>query len=329
VPAPGDNPECNIVVDHLTTMWTNKGGDPDADTAGSNYQMRLQYPAKELAAGTSVSYTQSAYLGPKERNALAAAAGGTAKLNDLIDLGFFSPVAKVLVSVLLFFHDKVTHNWGLAIIMMTICVKLLLFPAALKGIQGTVAMRKLKPEVDALNLKFADDVQAKNMAVMELYRKRGANPVAGCLPQLLTMPVWWAMYATLQTAVEMYHSKFLWFSDLSSPDRFYILPLVLGGLGLVQARIMPQQAGADPMQQKMMQYMMPVIFTGMMLFLPAALGVYMTTNSILGILQQLAVERYTKSATTKSAAGDIQVSEVSEASASSAKPALKKGKAGV
>jgi YidC/Oxa1 family membrane protein insertase len=165
VPAAGDRPECRLLVDHLTKNWLDAGKEPDADDAGSVYQVRLQYPPKEVAAGESVTYTQSAFFGPKERTTLAAAAGGTAKLNDLIDLGFFSPVAKVLVAVLLFFHDKVAHNWGLAIIMMTICVKLLLFPAALKGIQGTVAMRKLKPEVDALNLKFADDVQAKNMAV--------------------------------------------------------------------------------------------------------------------------------------------------------------------
>jgi YidC/Oxa1 family membrane protein insertase len=332
VPAAGDKPECNLLVDHLTEVWSKSGIEADADEAGASYQMRLQYPAKELGPGASATYTQSAFFGPKERNVLASAAGGTAKLSDMIDLGFFSPVAKVLVSVLLFFHDKVTHNWGLAIIMMTVCVKLLLFPASLKGIKNTVAMRKAKPEVDALNLQFKDDPQAKNLAVMELYRKRGVNPmdqIAGCLPQLVTMPVWWAMYTTLQTAVEMYHSKFLWFSDLSSADKYYILPLVLGGLGLLQARIMPQQAGADPMQQKMMQYMMPVIFTVMMLFLPAALGVYMTTNSIFGILQQLAVERYTKSAAASANAGEIRVSEVQEASASSGKPALKKGKADV
>jgi YidC/Oxa1 family membrane protein insertase len=126
--------------------------------------------------------------------------------------------------------------------------------------------------------------------MMELWKKHGVNPFGGCLPQLVQMPVWFAMYTTLQTAVEMYHTKFLWFSDLSAPDKFYILPLLLGVFMIVQQRIVPQQ-GMDPMQAKMMMYMLPAVFTVMMLFLPAALGVYMLTNSLLGIGQQLAVER--------------------------------------
>jgi YidC/Oxa1 family membrane protein insertase len=151
-------------------------------------------------------------------------------------------------------------------------------------------MRKLKPEVDSLNAKFKEDPQAKNLAMMELWKKNGVNPFGGCLPQLVQMPVWFAMYTTLQTAVEMYHVKFLWFPDLSSPDPYYILPLLLGVFMIVQQRIVPQQ-GMDPMQQKLMMWMMPIIFTVMMLFLPAALGVYMLTNSILGIVQQLVVEQ--------------------------------------
>jgi YidC/Oxa1 family membrane protein insertase len=104
------------------------------------------------------------------------------------------------------------------------------------------------------------------------------------------MPIWFALYATLQTAVEFYHTKFLWFSDLSASDPYYILPLILGATMIAQQRIVPQQ-GMDPVQAKMMMYLMPLIFTFMMLFLPAALGVYMLTNSLLGIGQQLGVEK--------------------------------------
>ena len=165
-----------------------------------------------------------------------------------------------------------------------------------------VGMRRLKPEIDALNKKFTDDTQAKNLAMMELYKKHGVNPLGGCLPQLVQMPVWFAMYTTLQTAVEMYHTRFLWFTDLSAPDQFFgamhlplvgtipalgPLPFVLGVFMIIQQRIVPQQ-GMDPMQQKLMKYIMPGVFTVMMLFLPAALGVYMLTNSVLGITQQLA-----------------------------------------
>ena len=126
--------------------------------------------------------------------------------------------------------------------------------------------------------------------MMELWRKNKVNPLGGCLPALVQMPIWFALYATLQTAVEMYHTKFLWFTDLSAPDKFFILPLVLGAAMIVQQRIVPQQ-GMDPVQAKMMTYLMPGVFTVMMLFLPAALGVYMLTNSVLGITQQLVVEK--------------------------------------
>jgi YidC/Oxa1 family membrane protein insertase len=152
-------------------------------------------------------------------------------------------------------------------------------------------MRRLKPEVDALNAQFADDPQAKQMAMMELWRKHKVNPLGGCLPQLAQMPVWFAMYTTLQTAVEMYHTKFWWFADLSAPDRYFVLPIILGALMVAQQKLVPQQ-GMDPMQQKMMMYLLPGVFMVMMLFLPAALGVYMLTNSVLGITQQLIVERF-------------------------------------
>jgi YidC/Oxa1 family membrane protein insertase len=217
--------------------------------------------------------------------------GGWPRLQDLINLGTFSIVAKVLVGIITWIHAHLTAgNWGLAIIVLTVGLRIALFPLTWKQIQSAIAMRKLKPEIDALNAKFKDDAQAKNLAMMELWRKNKVNPLGGCLPALVQMPIWFALYATLQTAVEFYHTKFLWFSDLSAPDKFFVLPIVLGVAMIVQQRIVPQQ-GMDPMQQKMMTWLMPGIFTVMMLFLPAALGVYMLTNSLLGITQQLAVEK--------------------------------------
>jgi len=281
-----DAPTCGLLSTPLAL------DPPDPDDAAAIYEAKLIYPPKELAPQASATYRDIAFYGPKEREVLAhAAGGGSVHLGDLLNLGFFAPVANVLVKILDFIHDHITFgNWGLAIIVMTICLRSLLFPLTYKSIKTTIAMRRLKPEVDALNKKFADDAQAKNLAMMELWKKHGVNPFGGCLPQLVQMPVWFAMYTTLQTAVEMYHTKFLWFSDLSAPDKFYILPLLLGVFMIVQQRIVPQQ-GMDPMQAKMMMYMLPAVFTVMMLFLPAALGVYMLTNSLLGIGQQLAVER--------------------------------------
>jgi YidC/Oxa1 family membrane protein insertase len=281
-----DLPRCELLAED----WLAPGQSRDADDAAVIFHAKLVYPAKELAPGASATYRDIAFFGPKERDVLAHAGGGD-RLRDVINLGFFRPVARVLVGFLVFLHDKITFgNWGIAIIMMTICLRTLLFPLTWKSIKTTISMRKLKPEVDALNAKFKDDAQAKNLAMMELWKKHGVNPFGGCLPQLVQMPVWFAMYTTLQTAAEMYHTRFLWFKDLSAPDPYYVLPILLGGFMIIQQRIVPQQ-GMDPMQQKMMSWMMPGIFTVMMLFLPAALGVYMLTNSILGITQQLVLEQ--------------------------------------
>lgn len=286
--AGADAPRCELLAEE----WARVAGQsPSDDDAAAVYHAKLVYPPKELAPNASATYRQIAFFGPKERDVLAQAAGGSSKLGDVINLGFFTPVARVLVGVLVFFHDHVTFgNWGVAIIAMTICLRVILFPLTLKSIKTTIAMRRLKPEVDALNAKFKDDAQAKNLAMMELWKKHGVNPLGGCLPQLVQMPVWFAMYTTLQTAVEMYHTKFLWFTDMSAPDGFYVLPVLLGAFMIVQQRIVPQQ-GMDPVQAKMMMYIMPVGFTGMMLFLPAALGVYMLTNSVLQIGQQLVLEQ--------------------------------------
>jgi len=310
-------PACSVLVED----WVSAGQSRDDDKAGQVYHAKLVYPLRELAPGAAATYKQIAFFGPKDREVLIHAAGaGVRDLRDTINLGFFTPVAKVLVWTLHQIRGHVTMgNWGLAIIAMTIVLRLLLFPLTWKSIKTTIAMRKLKPEMDALAAKFPDDPQAKNLATMELYRKHQVNPFGGCLPQLVQMPIWFAMYTTLQTAVEMYRTKFLWFDDLSAPDRLFVLPVVLGVFMIVQQRIVPQQ-GMDPMQQKMMTYMLPLVFTVMMLFLPAALGVYMLTNSVLGITQQLAIEKFAPRVGAPK--GEIVVKDI-------APTALGKGKARV
>ncbi len=275
----------------LGEQWFAPGQDPDADDAGMVFHANLEYASRTLKPGEKATYRQDAYFGPKERDLLAAALGGHARLSDLIDLGTFSGVAKVLVGALRFLAEHVTSgSWGLAVVCLTFALRMLLLPLLIPGIQTTVGMRKIKPEIELINERFKDDQMAKTMATQELWRKHKINPAKGCLPQLAAMPVWFAMYTTLQTAVEMYNTHFLWFRDLSAPDPYYVLPLLLGGFMIVQQKLVPAQ-GMDPMQQQMMTWLMPLIFTTMMLFLPAALGLYMLTNSVLGIAQQLVVER--------------------------------------
>jgi YidC/Oxa1 family membrane protein insertase len=324
----GDKPSCDLGDE----QWYGEGQAPDDDKAGDVYKARLTYPKRILGPNESVTYKQVAYFGPKERDVLAVAAGAWPKLQDLINLGTFSFVAKFLVGVIRWIHTHITvGNWGLAIIVLTLGLRTVLFPLTWKQIQSAVAMRRLKPEIDALNAKFKEDPQAKNLAMMELWRTHKVNPLGGCLPALVQMPIWFALYATLQTAVEFYHTKFLWFQDLSAPDPFYVLPLVLGAAMIVQQRIVPQQ-GMDPVQQKMMMWLMPGVFTVMMLFLPAALGVYMLTNSLLGITQQLVTEKLYPRAGGPGAAGkanDIVVTRSKNDKGPATAAALRKGKARV
>jgi YidC/Oxa1 family membrane protein insertase len=302
----GGTPKCQLQIENFF-----KDGDAKDPASGSFYRARLAYPIKTLAPGESARYVELSYIGPKERSVLALAGGKNHRFLELIDLGFFSVIAEVLVAFLLKVHG-VVPNWGVAIIVLTLTARLLLFPLSWPGIRNMIRMRELKPEMDALNEKFKDDPQAKGLAQMELWRKHNVNPLKGCLPQLASMPVWFALYTTLQTAVELYNIPFLWFPDLSESDPYFILPLVIGATYFLQQKLMPMQGG-DPAQQKMMMYFMPAMFTVFMLFLPAGLGVYMFTNSVLAIVQQQVVERQVKKSSAK-------------AKADSRRPVLGKGK---
>lgn len=292
VASPKGPPRCQVQIHELwdDLRYKSKKADPKA---GALYRARLAYTAVELPPGGTATYKVGSYVGPKERDSLAASGHD---LEQLIDLGWFAAIAKILVAFLLKVHGWV-GTWGLAIIVLTVCARTLLFPLSIPSIKSMMKMRELKPEIDRLNEKFKDDAQAKGLAQMELWKKHKVNPLKGCLPQMAAMPVWFALYTTLQTAVELYNIPFLWFPDLSQPDPYYLLPFIIGAVYFVQQKLMPMQM--DPAQQKMMTYFMPGMFTVFMLFLPAGLGVYMFTNSLLGIVQQQIVERYVKRSTGK------------------------------
>jgi YidC/Oxa1 family membrane protein insertase len=237
----------------------------------------------------------------------------------VLNLGTFATIARYLVRYLYFLYGLV-KSWGWAIVLLTVTVRVALFPLSLSGIKNSKAMRDLKPQMDAIREKFKDDTAQQGLATQELMRKNGVNPVVGCAPMLLQMPVWWALYTALQTAVELYHVPFgPVIPDLSAPGRFLIIPIVLGASSFLQQKLMPAQG--DPAQQKMMMYMMPGIFTFMMLFLPAGLGVYMVTNSVLAIAQQLIVEQYMKKHGGKTP-GEIVVTEKGSSNGKGGAPGL-------
>jgi YidC/Oxa1 family membrane protein insertase len=289
------------------TQFPNKADDP---SFGHVYRARLAYPTAKLGPGESADYTLVAFFGPKEREVLAGVGGSgddALGASALIDLGMFGAIGKVLIGYVYWLFHQV-GSWGWAICLLTITVKIAVFPLSFSQLKSTVAMRRIKPQMDEINAKYADDAAQRGLALQELWRKEGVgNPVIGCIPMLLQMPVWFSLYSALQTAVELYHVPFgPLIPDLSAPDQYHVIPFILGASSFIQQKLMPMQG--DPMQQKMMLYMMPIIFTVMMFFLPAGLGVYMLTNSWLGIGQQLLVERWIQSKLKPAAS--IEVREV-------------------
>lgn len=266
-----------------TRDWVGPGTAEDPD--GTLYEIELAYPRATLAPHASTTVRTLSYIGPKDAAALSRAGHA---MSSVLDLGFFSIIARGMVKLLSTIHS-VVGNWGLAIMLMTVLVKVVLFPLTLPQLRSMAKMRALKPEIDRVNELYGNDREKKGAATMELYRKNGINPVAGCLPALMQLPVWWALYTSLSTNIALYHEPFgLWLRDLSSPDPYFIMPLLLGVAMFVQQRITPTTG--DPTQAKIMQWVMPIMITSFMLFLPQGLTVYMLTNSVLSICQQQFVE---------------------------------------
>jgi YidC/Oxa1 family membrane protein insertase len=238
------------------------------------------------------------YVGPKDLEHLTPAAR---QLHRALDLGWFSLLAELLLRVLKFFH-RFTGNYGLDIILLTVLIKALFIPLTHKSFASMQAMQKVQPEMKKLQERFKDDREALNREMMELYRRHKVNPLGGCLPMLLQMPVFIGLYNALFYAVELRHAPFaLWINDLSSPDRLPAIPaapiaemfgvdiripvltLLMGASMLVQQRMTP--AMGDPAQQRMMMFM-PVIFTVMFVSFPAGLVLYWLVNNVLTIAQQ-------------------------------------------
>lgn len=226
----------------------------------------------------------SLYGGPKKLEALKA---NEPNLSEAIDFGIFTPICLPMLYMMRTFYDFFP-NWGIAIILLTILVKLLTLPLTIKQYRSMAGMKKIQPEMQELKEKYQKtDPMRFQQETMALYKKHGVNPLAGCLPMLLMMPVYFALYRTIYSAVELYQASFFaWLTDLSMPDPYFITPVGLGLLMLVQAQLNPSP-GMDPAQRKMMTTFMPLMFGGMMLFLPSGLVLYIFVNTVLGIFQQI------------------------------------------
>ena len=232
--------------------------------------------AKEVTISTRV------FFGPKDMESLRAV---DPILTDTIDFGWTSFLAIPLLQALKWLYTFV-HNYGLAIIVLTFLIKMALLPLTYKSMKSMSKMSKLQPQLNAIREKYKDNKEKLNVETMNFMKTNGYNPVGGCLPILIQMPIFFALYRVLFNSMELYQAPFFaWIHDLSSPDPLFITPVLLCGLMFLQQKLSPTTA-TDPTQQKMMQ-IMPVIFGVFMLMLPAGLNVYMVVNSATTIVQQL------------------------------------------
>jgi YidC/Oxa1 family membrane protein insertase len=255
------------------------------DASQGMFDARIQFPEMNVPVGQTSTQSVTVFAGPKLLKELDAvtAGGQDAKLGEAVDYGWWSPISRVLLWVLVTLH-RATASWGLSIIILTVFIKMLTYPLSQKAMKSGREMAKLKPKVEALQKRYADDKQRQQAEMMNLYKQHGVNPLGGCLPTLIQLPIWWGLYATLGNAVELYRSSFLWMPDLTQADPLYITPIAMGAFMFVQQRITPMPADSE--QQKMMMYIMPAVFTFMSLWFPAGLTVYILTNTLLTMVQQ-------------------------------------------
>jgi YidC/Oxa1 family membrane protein insertase len=199
-------------------------------------------------------------------------------------------LAKPMLYLLRIFHGFIPH-WGVAILLLTLVVKLLTWYWSQKSYVQMREMQKLKPELDKLKAKFKDDRTRLNTETMALYKRYKINPLGGCLPMLIQMPIWIALYRTIYSSVELYQAPlFGWITDLSAPDRYFILPALLG-VSMFAQQWMTPSSGMDEAQAKIMKWVMPIMFTAFMLFLPSGLNLYIFVNTALSVGQQVWVNK--------------------------------------
>lgn len=248
--------------------------------------VNLTQPASALAAGETKTWKTGFYFGPKDYRKLQSLGRG---LDRSVEFGFFAPLGKLVMSVLYYFH-KITGNYGWSIVLLTLLIQAALFPLTLKSTKANVLMRKLQPELKTLQEKYKSTPQKLNEEMLALYKRHGANPLGGCLPMLLQIPVFFALFTALRNSWDLHGATFtLWIQDLSSKDPYYVLPLTMGAIMFLQQRksAMP---GSDPMQQMMMQWM-PVVFTFMFLNFPSGLVLYWLLSSVVGYFVQIELQK--------------------------------------
>ncbi|MGL4602330.1 MAG: membrane protein insertase YidC [Plesiomonas sp.] len=274
---------------YFATAWV-----PPADETNQLYSrdsngigfMGFRGPETVVAAGQTKDLNSVLWIGPKLQDAMEKVAPN---LDLTIDYGWLWFIAKPMFQLLQFLHG-IVGNWGVAIILITFIVKGILYPLTKAQYTSMAKMRMLQPKLQAMRERLGDDRQRMSQEMMELYKKEKVNPLGGCLPLILQMPIFIALYWTLMESVELRHAPFmLWIHDLSAPDPYYILPLLMGVSMFFLQKLSPS-AVTDPIQQKVMNFM-PVMFTVFFLWFPSGLVLYWLVSNCVTIIQQQIIYR--------------------------------------
>ena len=269
---------------YYTTLFYKKSGTMVATVGPSGLPEHEKDPI--IFIHSKGNSTLNGYIGPKEYKLLVSL---DKKLEDVVEFGLMTFLAKPFFKIMLAIYEFI-GNWGWAIVIFTILVKIVLYPLSYKGLMSMQKLKDLAPKMQELREKYKNDPMKLNQQMMELYRKHGANPMGGCLPMLIQIPIFFALYRVLLNAVELQGAPWiLWINDLSRPDPYYILPLLMGVTMYIQQKLTPNTM-TDPMQQKIFNWL-PAIMTIFFIAFPSGLVLYWLVNNILSILQQLYINK--------------------------------------
>ena len=277
-------------------VWFSRLG--AGEEALDGVHLRMDTP---LAAGATRVDRFQAYLGPNDMDELTAA---HAELSRVVDLGWFAFFGYPLLALLRWLYG-VVGNWGWSIVLLTVLVKAAFFPITQRAFRSMQKMQKIQPELTKIREEMKDNPQEMNKRVLAVMQENKVNPAGGCLPMIIQMPVWVALYNVLLTSVELYHTEFLYLKDLTQPDPYLVLPLTIMVLMFVQQQF-NTPTNMDPAQQQVMRFM-PLFFGLMFFAFPSGLAVYMFVNMVLSNLQQWLIKRGMRSDDDASAAPTTEV----------------------
>ena len=288
-PKTSDDGWIAIIQHYFLSAWLPKNGSPREfylrRLEGGLYAAGVIVPMGTVAAGATGTAMVPLYAGPEEPTKLAAIAPG---LELSVDYGWLTVIAVPLSWVLEWLHRWV-GNWGVAIILLTVIIKLLFYPLSAASYRSMAKMRVVAPKLQRLKDQYGNDRQRMQQAMMELYKTEKINPLGGCMPIVVQIPVFIALYWVLLASVELRHAPFFgWIHDLAAQDPYYVLPLLMGATMIIQTRLNPEPP--DPVQAKVMK-IMPVVFSIFFFFFPAGLVLYWLVNNVLSIAQQWYITR--------------------------------------